>query len=236
MAITDFTFDSRYQVDKILEVFSGSFNSASRVNPIPINSSNITGISDLVYYAGTYTVDGSNPQDIGSVFRVNNFNFQVLASSQSNVINLLSNNADTVSHSVTYEITVISKPTNTFFTPSGSVDPANSLYFTTGLNYQKVAFDDVLPVSVAAAVGTIPTDTLVAIPHNLGYKPCVRAFVDNGTTLTDVLVRNGIALIYNINLIMTNSVDENNVYFRFTNEDTTSRSFNLNYRIYYDAN
>ncbi len=232
----NFYFNSNYLIDKVLEIFTGSFTSASRISPAPVNDTKNTSINDLLYYVGTYTVDGGEPQDIGSEVLVNGFVFQVLASTQAGTLQIYSNNADTISHEVTYKIALISKPSNTLFTLNESTQPINDLYFSSSLNYQKIALEDVESVSVAPAVGATPTDTLVTIPHDLGYIPCVRAFVDDTTTLTDVLVRNGVALVFNIDTEMTNSVDESNVYFRFTNLDTNTYSFNLNYRIYYDAN
>lgn len=228
----NFYFNSNYSIDKILQIFSGSFVSASRITPTPINDTHNTNINDLLYYVGTYTVDGGNPQDIGSEVLVNGFRFQVLASVINGTLNILSNNADTATHTVTYNIATISKPSNTLFTTTQS----SQHNFTSKLNYQKILFDEPIPITLSPAIGTTPTDTLITIPHDLGYRPCVRAFVDNGTTLTDVLVRNGISLVYNMNILMTNSLDGNNVYLRFTNLDTSTRNFNLNCRIYYDAN
>jgi len=231
---TNYVFMSEYGIDKILSIFSGSFTAASRPSLPAIGASFASGINDLVFCQGTFTVDGGNPQDLGSELLVNGFYVQALAGSQSNNINIYYNNDDTVAHTITYNVFMISKPSNGLFTPGNL--PANSDYFNSNDNYQKIDIDGEESISVSAATGNGPTDTVITIAHNLGYMPCVRAFVDDGTTLTDVLVRNSPALVYNRGVLMTNTVDNSNVYFRFTNLDSATYSFNLSYRIYYDAN
>lgn len=231
---TKLNFYSGYPIDKIIGIFYGSFTATSRPFTAPVGDSHPTGINDLVYFVGTFTVDGSQPQDIGSEYMINGEIVQALGASINGTIQIYYNNSDSITHLITYEIAIISKPSNTLYTPGNLSN--NTLYFYSGFNYQKIAVENTEPISIAAAVGPTPTDTVITIPHNLGYRPCVRAFVDNGTTLTDVLVRNGIALIFNEDVFMTNSTDNTNAYFRFTNNDTSVYSFNLGTRIYYDPN
>jgi len=227
-------FYSGDQIDQILAVFSGSFSATSRPAAQTVGASNNTGISDFSFAQGTFTVDGGSPQDMGSETLVNGETVQALFGSQSGVLNIYYNNADTVAHTIAYNIALLSKPSNTLFTLPGT--PNNKLYFDSRKNYQKIALQDSQSVTVVAAVGTTPTDTVVTIPHNLGYRPCVRAFLDNSVTLVDLLVRNSMPLIFNTNVLMTNTVDNANVTFRFTNSDTTAYTLKLHYRIYYDAN
>lgn len=234
MNVTNFSFNSAYEIDKILAVYSGSFSAASRPAVQTVGASNNTGISDFSFAQGTFTVDGGSPQDIGSETLVNGQTVQALFGSQSGVLKIYYNNADTVSHTIAYNIALLSKPTNTLYTLPGT--PNDKLYFDSSKNYQKIALQSSQFVTVAAAVGTTPTDTVVTIPHNLGYRPCVRAFLDNSVTLVDLLVRNSMPLILNLNILMTNTVDNTNVIFRFTNSDTTAYTLRIHYRIYYDAN
>ena len=195
---TNYVFMSEYGIDKILSIFSGSFTAASRPASPAVGASFASGIDDLVFCQGTFTVDGGNPQDLGSELLVNGFDVQAVAGSQVNNINIYYNNADTATHTIAYKVLMISKPSNGLFTPGNL--PANSDYFDSSNNYQKIDIDGEQSISVAAAVSTTPTDTVITIAHNLGYIPCVRAFVDDGTTLTDILVRNSPALVYNRNV------------------------------------
>jgi hypothetical protein len=234
MNILDFDFLSSKQIDKVIGIYSGSFTAASRPSFPALGATNAIGISDLTYFVGTFTVDGGNPNDLGAEELVNGFSVQAVGATSNNTLDIYYNNADTATHTIAYNVAIISKPSNTLYTPANL--PTNKLYFNSSANYQKIAFDATEPITVAAAVGTTPTDTVITVAHNLGYKPCVRAFTDNGTTLTDTLTRNALPLVFNYNILMTNAVDTSNAYFRFTNFDTTARNLNLNYRIYYDAN
>lgn len=230
---TKLTFASIYGIDKVLDVFSGTFIAPSQPITLSVLSSNNTTISDLVFFQGVYSIDGGINQDIGSEALANGFAVQALGASQNGQLNLYANNADTLTHSISYQIAMLAKPSNTLYVPQ-NVD--NDLYFSTVNNYQKIDLQDTIPITIVPAPTMTPVDTLIKLPHNLGYRPCVRAFVDNGTVLTDALVRNGIALIYNIGVFMTNYVDNTDVYLTFTNFDNTTYKLNLSYRIYYDPN
>lgn len=234
MNILDFNFISEKQIDKIIGIYSGSFTAASRPSFPALGDSNTIGINDLTYFVGTFTVDGGNPQDLGAEVLVNGFSVQAVGATGANTLSIYYNNADTATHIISYNVAIISKPSNTQYTPINI--PINKLYFNSSANYQKIYTDVTESIVVAAASGTSPTDTVITVAHNLGYKPCVRAFTDNGSLLTDTLTRNALALVFNYGIDMTNTVDNSNVYFRFTNSDTSARNFNLNYRIYYGAN
>lgn len=233
--ITDFYFNSNYEIDKVLQIFEGSFSAPSNQGGIPVTAQvvNTVGVNDFVYYAGIFNVDGGTYNDLGSEVTVNGVNIQCLGGSTKGSLSLYSNNGDSINHTIGYKIAAIAKPSNTLFTSSSI--PNNKLYFSTAINYQKIALEGDKSVTVSLATSS-PVDTVVSIPHNLGYHPCVRAFIDNGTTLTDLLVRNGVALIYNNNTLMTNSIDNSNVNFRFTNENGAAATYTIHYRIYYESN
>lgn len=226
-------FASGLQIDKILQIFSGSFTLATTVSgALVIKDSHTTPINDMTYFFGIYSVDGGNNTDIGSNYLVNNHFVNVAGGSKVNSIGIYGVNFDSVSHSVSYEIAIMARPSNALY--SSISPPNNNLYLTSRSNYQKIALEGSQSVNVAAGNGTLGfSPTATTITHNLGYRPCIRSFVDDGTTLTDFSTPGVITKLAPGRISPSNT----NAVFSFINNSAISTyTLTLSHRIYYDPN
>jgi hypothetical protein len=220
---TKLVFNSNVSIDKILSVYSGSF--LAPAGNLSAGSMHSLGVNDLVYFAGLFSVDGGAQQDLGGqTSEGSTKQVWCWGKSTNGEITIEYWNTDSSEHTVAYEIAIISKPSNTLYTPTSQ--PNNQLYLSSNENMQKIAFDKTIPLSITG-------NYTYTAAHNLGYRPCVRAFLDNGSVLIDAI---GSTVGFNIGFPdLLVSVDNTNVYFIWSGVSSTY-NLNLNYRIYYDPN
>lgn len=226
-------FASGLQVDKILQIFSGSFTLAPTISgALIIKDNHATAVNDMTYFFGIYSVDGGNATDIGSNYLINNEFVNVAGGSKANSIGVYGVNFDSVSHNVSYEIAIMAKPSNTLY--SAVSPPDNNLYLTSKSNYQKIALEGSQSVNIAAGNGTQGfSPTSVTIVHSLGYRPCVRSFVDDGTTLTDFSTPGVVTSLAPGRTLLSNT---NAVLSFINNSASATYTLTLSHRIYYDPN
>lgn len=230
-------FTSALDTDRVLEIFTGRISvPTTGSGSLALFDTYNTGINDLTYPVGIFSVDGGNGTDMGSHYLVGSSYLSLVASTQNNVLNVSAINFDAPTHSVAYKIAILAKPSNTTFTLPNNL-PVNTAYLDSRINYQKIALEATIPIIVPAGNGTTAwLETLtVPIPHNLGYRPNVRSFVDDGTSLT---LANGtsFSLLYRVQIACRIKIDNNNVNFVFLNSTASPKALNLSYRIYYDPN
>lgn len=224
-------------VDKVLEIFTGSMTvPVSGTGALDLYFTHDTGIADFTYFAGYFAVDGGNGSDIGAHYIGNTSYLTVVGASQNNALKIYAVNFDNVQHTVVYQVAVLAKPSNTLFTIPSNI-PNNKPYLDSRLNYQKIAFEATIPIVIPAGDGLVANKEVLTIPvpHGLGYRPNVRSFVDNGTSLTHA-TGNNFGLLFAKSMHCRVKLDNNNVNFVFLNSSTSTLSLNLSYRIYYDSN
>lgn len=233
MAIEDAVLYSQVPIDNVIAVYNGSMGIPIAGDP-PVVTTFSTGITNTTFFQGVFSTD-VNPayNDIGGFTFVNDgvgdfTRYGLEAYSQNGTINVRSRSNDLVdTHTATFKIAIITQPNQGVVPAESSTIKEN---FYSQRNYQKIAVDDIQPVSIpATTVITIP------VPHNLGYTPCARPFIDVSGTLYDglgtpALVEDGFFARCTAEV----TGDAANVYITFVNDSTIAFDAILYTRIYYD--
>lgn len=233
---TKLVLNSADKIDQIINVLSGSFtaNASTNNGTGPVISTNI---ADTTFFAGVFKRDASaDYQNLGSwnavaFSGVNQFGLAGVSTSGS--LSLKYWNSDTNPHTYNYQVALIAKPTTGLVTVQ---NVGTKTYLNTSkYNYQKVAVDKTQPITVAGggSAGT-PIVTTISVAHDLGYFPTVRAFLDNGTSLTDILFFDATLMLGNSGITVFPRIDTANVYFDFSNSNAGAFNYNLSTRVYYD--
>lgn len=224
-----------YKNDKIIGVLTGSISVAGASSPtlsVTATDTRDTGFGDWCLFSGIFSIDGGATwNDMGaqtpdlSVPGVPVFDtFDCTAACSStgvftitciNYVNL--NTGTTSAKTALYKVVLLAKK------GQGSITPlpvtALPLYHYSGFNYQKIHIDDA--GSFTATAGN--TGQLV-VPHNLGYVPNVRAWINIGGTIHPIVFQPEVR------------VDATNLTFFYDAFfDFIDRSFSVIYRIYHDA-
>lgn len=241
---TKLNFYSGDLIDKVIGVYSGTINVGAPgafPNFISATDTRPHGFGDSVYFQGRFSTDGGTTwNDFGAQTPILTGTFPVFQTADcvgfvdSTNINVKATSwYDSVAgaghaYTFTYEVFAIAK--NSMVSPITPLEPNNSLFLSSGNNYQKVALQGVAALSVTSGA----TSSTV-IPHNLGYIPNVRAWWFNSTTPT--VCRSLIPDATTINYLeIQTKLDTSNVTFYVDSSggsgiDTIG---NIEYRIYYD--
>lgn len=173
--ISDVSFTSTKSIDKIVGVYSGTFNKSTdtttrtggitsiKVYPIPHGKSRPVFTTLLWSSDGTTWYDGGASDGTGS---------SIAFSDSTNIYVVASSASGTQYYRViaywidTYDNT---DPLVESFTPD-----VGDITFDSRLNYQKIALEG----STTYSPGTFGSSQLVDITHPLGYKPNARAFFE----------------------------------------------------------
>ncbi len=225
--ITKAALDSRFPVDKIIGTYTGSFSLvAPAANATTTVTAGIaTNIAETTLFQGIYSYDNGtswNPfqsrrNHVESVNPAVNpqgelFLYGESTSGTFNVVGQNQRNASSTAgtdYTILYRLALIAKKTQgTIATqPIGT-----NTFFDSRLNYQKVAVDDVSPMS-----GVSQT---ITVAHKLGYIPKIRVYREASGTLRSM----GFQLSKKV------TIDTDNVYVTIPGSFTG----NIHTRIYYD--
>lgn len=230
---TKINFYSGYPTDNIINILKGNITAAGTSTAV-LGATLNTAINDTTLYVGVFSIDESaDYQNLGTLNNDNSPVIGLAAVSQANGLLLYYWNSDSVSHTLSYEVALIAKSTQGFITPQLV---GNDIYINSvSNNYQKIAFEPVQLISVTGGgSASTPVITTIGVSHNLGYFPTVRAFIDNGTKLTDVLFYPFGVLLGTSGITCVTSIGATNVTFTFSNPNSGAQTYNLTTRIYYD--
>ncbi len=158
-------FSTSYQTDKIVGVYSGSFdtNTAPQLGGYIAYTTVAHGLTRPVFTKLQTSSDGTNWQDGNSANQ-----YAISYSTTTHIYVLSAASVGTIYYRVVAFWIDDYDTTNPLVPPT--VGSTSNITFDSRLNYQKVAFQGVL---------TIPAATLAVtntITHNLGYKPTVRVY------------------------------------------------------------
>lgn len=252
---TKAAFDSRYEIDQILAIRTGTITgiASGTTGSITIDTTSIVQPWTCLYQ-GIWSIDGTNWYDInGEILHPGTFVSDWSSSISSNYGTLalsFSNIRSGVTSDVQYKVAIISEGC---FQPDVYPEPIDQTQkLDSRYSYQKIfnsnttgPFKNVEPFTVAP--NTTFTQT---VNHNFGYVPSARGFMeirDVGGTFTFQgvydMTRSGFS--YNFasggnNCSITGSItaDTSNVYFNITNTTTggsgRTATMALFYRVYYD--
>lgn len=166
----DIYFSSEIPIDKILGTFEGSFSIGTGSPFAEVNDTFVTNIPETTFYQGIYSTDGGTTWiDLGSYIG-RTTDITVIGISSLGSFTIKSRNFGASGFDVQYKVALIAKPGQGSITPQPIGD---DIVFNTEFNYQKILSDESSSISVANG-----SDYIETIPHNLGYIPKVRAFIE----------------------------------------------------------
>jgi len=246
--VKDFLLESDDPIDNIIGTYDGTFSvNAATGSPNPdITTVNIkTGITSTCFFQGIFSIDGGNTwQDFNanlSTTRGGNIVVQTVTVVGESVadgsisISCLNyydyTNSVGTAYTVLWKLVLFARPNQ----PALDLQPVGAdLSFNTDLNYQKIASDTYQTLSAPG-----PGITSVAtFPHNLGYKPKFRIFLDQSTDTLNLNSNN----LYDIQTMSAGvimyyaKVDTENVYvYAYNGYSPTTYTARIYARIYYDS-
>lgn len=233
----DFLFNTAYKMDQIIFSKSGTITVAASTTE-NVTIPNTIGATTL--FTGYFNVDGGNANNtipsfyaIGEVADVNAPYVSIEPTVTNTDITLSVENTDSSSHSVQYDIYLLAKSNQGEITPDLE---GSGFSFNTNRNYLKIAFDDIANITIPAATSAqIFQSISTTIPHNLGYAPNFRSFIEyNGAMRLSDRYSSADRIISAV------SVDDNNLYIELFNWATGSgpnqptKDVQVHYRVYYD--
>lgn len=237
--ITDVAFYSNDDVDKVIGVASGTIDSPAPTALGQVTNTTQTfnpGFGDGYYVRGIFSTDsGTSWND----FNVNIPNLTtpaqpvlntvsaIAAVSQAGILNVIAVNWYDIVHSTSSNYSVMWKAALIAKNNQGSISPLpvnEVINFDSRLyNYQKIAFQGEIPVTLTSGSGFTTTVT-----HNLGYVPRVRAFFQHYTSqekMTD---------LWNWTAIETRPTTTDVTFFLEPTNSFINATGQIEYRIYYD--
>lgn len=235
-----------YPTDKVLGVFTGTFSVGA---PTALQGSNYTenaqnhGFGDTCLPQLIYSTGGAyNDQDmtvprLTGAFPV----FQTLDvtayTTSTQVVVAATNWYDNVasagfSWTISYKVFLLAKKNQGILTP---LPTSQVLRYSSKENYQKIAIDDITPISIAGG-GTGST----VIGHSVGVIPVTRAYLEYSSsgniwpTSPNHYPNTG-GVTFNNPLATTIKSTSTTVEYDFQNSSGSTVTANLHYRIYLDS-
>lgn len=168
--IADINFATEYDIDKIVGIYQGSFNAATQTTPIVY-----TFISSP-YTVWYYEIPHQFGQPIfcevlTSTDNITFTNTASIAFSDSSTIYIYAGQGIAPTGIIYYKLVASWITGYSILTPSITpvIQGTSSLYYSSIANSQKIFLDDVVP---------LVNNTTTNIPHNLGYYPNCKVFME----------------------------------------------------------
>lgn len=239
----NFLLHSNYPTDKIVEIISSDdVGTVTVASGATSTQTYVHSLGDTAFFVGKFWLDGTTKQaplgstivvsgdysDINAIFTDGVYATSTYITSTDFHISFVNNDAS--SQTVAFEIYLISK-SDQLPLETGNL---SKLSFSSNYNYFKIAQDSTVAIPSLAAASSSPFYRVqtITIPHNLGYVPMVRAFVETDIRLaTGTTVDSG-----GLRIRVNYSIDDTNLYLQVSNFSTTDASATglFHYRIYYD--
>lgn len=230
----NFYFNSAYDVDKIIGVFTNTFAIAPS-GSTPLIDVKAHGFGDSTYFQGIFTTDnGITWNDFGAqtpnlsnpsapVFQT----VDVEAMVDTTNVNVYMTNSTAATITLTYKIYLLAK--NIMAKPIVPLNINQLLFFDSNFNYQKIALEGNVTFSVTSG----STGTTI-VPHNLGYIPSIRAFFFPG--INQCFSFSQITIPPTSSPILQAQIDSTNLTFFSDQSGFSGTNFSgtIEYRIYYD--
>lgn len=234
---TNTAFYTGDAVDKLLIPLTGvttglATNTSLQVAlPLPVN--------DTLLHQGIWSIDGTNWQDISDAnyTAAGVVNAQISAWCIPGTFYLECFNVRNVATvPFSYKIVGIAKDNQGIF----PVQPFGiATAYDSRQNVEKMAVSSILPATIAASATFTQT-----IPHNLGFVPPARCFLEmlttsvfspygGGANVSIIDCSNSLAAGA-LHMACTITIDSTNLYLSIKNNNAGSVSVNIHYRIYYD--
>lgn len=237
--IRNAVFDSRYKNDEIIRVITGTSSSLTTGNSetIEISNSFMNGWGGL--FVGIWSLNGTDWYDIGADKLDGSFvsEWQVSANTDPNTLNIFVWNIRGSTGTVQYKIALLARATQQ---GASVIQPDEIKRLDTRYNFQKIFYDEESPTTTVA-IGTTYT---ITVPHNFGYVPFVRGFInfqdDNIPSMMHHTYDMGSAsskTSWNVGgdgvtLTPYITADTNNVYFNVKNEVWMGAGLTADVRIF----
>lgn len=166
-----------YPLDQIIGYFTGSVAVGSGGTPSNTTISIPHGFGDSCYFQGIFSSDnGVTWNDFGTEIPTPGSplpTFQTIGCNtytDTTNINIIGINWTGTPVTVLYKLYALAK--NTMAAPLNPIPTTQKLSFSSGFNFQRIAFKGTVPLNVP-----LNTTGSQVVIHNLGYVPIVRAFL-----------------------------------------------------------
>lgn len=241
----DFTFNSDYPIDQVLEVLDSAvlggitipanthitrtFNTVIQEAMLPEGNYSVRGVDGAKAPFGGLIYISANPTYFSP-------NVQVwIKSSPGSITLYIANTDNSNAHTIDFQIALLAR------SDQGPVDaqplPAE-FTFDTDLNYLKIAKDEIIATTAAAVNSPSLSSTAVyETSHNLGYVPILRAYMEYDGEIMPC--GDGNTGLINTQVAIKSGIDANTVNYTVFNTrgagNEPARAYRVHSRIYYDS-